>query len=174
MSKNYFHSAPFIGINSFLKICSNGFKFSTDNFYCQSLFHIFIVWRAIGWIFRILLNTFLLHLFIIISNQLPINATTLMLSFIFNANFNANKSCISLSVKKNFPPFCFKAFQLKNKLCFSTIFFIYFSEKFMIQQVRKAYVIPVFPHVSKRCVFISPYVETVLNSPKQISSKWIH
>ena len=37
ISKNYFYFALFIGINSFLEICSNDFKFSTTTFYCQRL-----------------------------------------------------------------------------------------------------------------------------------------
>ena len=33
MNKNYYsYFIPFIGINNFLKICSNGFRFSTDTF----------------------------------------------------------------------------------------------------------------------------------------------
>ena len=166
MSKNYyFYSTPFIGINSFLKICSNGFKFSTNNFYCQSLFCIFIVWRAIGWIFRILLNTFLLHLFIIISNQLPINATTLMLSFIFNANFNANKSCISSSVKKNFLPFWFKAFQFKNKLCFSTTYFIFFQKNSWYSKWEK--------YLSQQCFHLCRNVAFSFRHKWKQSLKWI-
>ena len=38
MSKNYFYFAVFIGISSFLKICSNVFRFSADTFFC-SRFH---------------------------------------------------------------------------------------------------------------------------------------
>ena len=41
----------------------------------------------------------------------------------------SNKDYFIISKRKNFLPFCFKAFQLKNKLCFSTIFFIFFFRK---------------------------------------------
>ena len=90
------------------------------------------------------------------------------------SNQTSNKSCISLSVKENFLPFCFKVFQLKNKLCFSTIFFIYFfSEKFMIQQARKTCHNSVSTCVKMLCFHFAISGKRVLNSLNQISSKWI-
>ena len=67
----------------------------------------------------------------------------------------SNKDCISSSAKeKTFYHFASKLFSLKTNFALVQFSLYFFSEKFIIQQVRKTSVTTVFPLMSKRCVFI--------------------
>ena len=77
----------------------------------------------------------------------------------------SNKSCISSSIKKNFLPFWFKAFQLKNKLCFSTTYFIFFQKNSWYSKWEK--------YLSQQCFHLCRNVAFSFRHKWKQSLKWI-